>query len=291
MTALPKTVSAEAGPTEPLPSITPRKVNRVAGFFIFLAAYSFTCLSTIVCATTVFVMLPFTKNGESFFKVAKAWATGIMRVSGVRLEVHSEAPLPDGPVVFAGNHQSQIDILLFFMGLPRWFVFVAKKSIFSYPFLGWAIAAMQYIPVDRGNRAQAIKSLEAAALRVHEGLSVMVFPEGTRSGDGSVLPFKKGPFMLALHAGVPIVPVAIEGSLFVNPKRRWYFSPNTVRILIGAPIPTAGLKEGERDALIGAVRASVIRMHRRLGGLGGDERSHVAAAGLEGIGRAAEAER
>ena len=176
-----------------------------------------------------------------------------------------------------------------FVGLPRRFVFVAKRAVFRYPFLGWSMTVMKFIPVDRSNREAAIRSLEAAAVRIRGGLNVTVFPEGTRSFDGSILPFKKGPFMLAMHAGVPVVPVAIEGSLGVNPKHQWYLCPNRIRILVGPAVPVTGNTAAERDALIATVRSHIIRMDRRLGGPGGDERSHVAAAGLEGIGRVEEA--
>ena len=167
-------------------------------------------------------------------------------------------------------------------------MFIAKKSVFRYPFIGWHISVQGYIPVNRSNRERSIKSMEAAGARIRSGISVCVFPEGTRSKDGSILPFKKGPFMVAIAAGVPIVPVAIEGALDVNPKRTWYVCPNTVRILLGPPIETAGIGEGERDQLIRHVRSEVIRLHRRIGGLGGDEKNAIAAAGVEGIGRAAD---
>jgi 1-acyl-sn-glycerol-3-phosphate acyltransferase len=281
-------IEPPSGPTEPLPPLRPKRWNRAIGFAFFLFGYAFACFWTIVCASTVFVVMLFSRDGQLFFRISRSWASTVLKVAGVSVETHLEGPLPEGPVVFVCNHQSTMDILALFVGLPRWFVFVAKKSIFSYPFLGWAIKAMQYISVNRGNREAAIKSLEAAAVRIRGGLSVTVFPEGTRSSDGSILPFKKGPFMLALHAGVPIVPVAIEGSLLVNPKRRMYLCPNTIRILVGPPIPTAGLGEADRDALIAAVRSNVVRMNRRLGGPGGDETTHVAARGFEGIGRAAD---
>lgn len=273
--------------TDPLPPVPVRAWHKAVGAVFFLTAFSFTCLWTIVCATAVFVVVPFSRTGELLSRITVGWAAGILGVAGMKVETHQEAPLPDGPVVFACNHQSQFDILALFVGLPRRFVFVAKKSVFRYPFLGWGIRAMRFIPVDRSNRAAAIRSLEEAAQRVRRGLSVSVFPEGTRSFDGSILPFKKGPFMLALHAGVPIVPVAIEGSLHANPKRRWYLCPSTIRILIGPPVPTEGLPAEQRDELIATVRRHIIRMNRRLGGPGGNEETHIAAAGFEGIGHTA----
>jgi 1-acyl-sn-glycerol-3-phosphate acyltransferase len=173
------------------------------------------------------------------------------------------------------------------VGLGRPFVYVAKNTLFRVPFLGWHLATAGFIPVDRRNHAAALQSLQKGADVIRSGTSVTFYAEGTRSTDGSILPFKKGPFVFAMQAGVPVVPVAIEGSLNANPKGSLYVCPNTIRIVIGAAIPTAGLSETDRDVLISRTRASVIRQHRRAGGLGGDEGVHVAASGFDGIGHGA----
>jgi 1-acyl-sn-glycerol-3-phosphate acyltransferase len=271
--------------TDPLPPLAIQHWNRVAGLLFFLWAMTLTSAWTVICATTVFVLVPFAPGPDVFFRVSRAWAAGILRFARVKTEIHIESPVPEGPVVFVCNHQSIIDIVALFVRLPRPFVFVAKKQVFRFPFLGQAITAMHYISVDRNDHANAVASLQAAALRIRSGLTTTLFPEGTRSLDGQILPFKKGPFMLALQAQVPIVPVAIEGSKHVTPKRQWYLCPNTVRILIGPAVPVAGLGESDRDALIATVRTQIIRMDRRLGGVGGDETTHIAARGWEGLGR------
>jgi 1-acyl-sn-glycerol-3-phosphate acyltransferase len=280
--------SAANGTTEPLPRVPVRHWNRFLGALWYTFVFSFACVLTILCAVSVLCLIPFTREGLVLWRITVFWARTILRACGVKVEVIQEAPLPSGPVIFLSNHQSTLDILALFVGLPRRFVFVAKKVVFSYPFLGWAINAMRYIPVDRSNREAAIRSLAAAGERIRGGLTVTAFPEGTRSKDGSVLPFKKGPFMLALQAKVPVVPVAVEGSQHVNPKNKWYLCPNTIRICIGAPIPTAHLTESDRNALIVAVRSNVVRMNQRMHGPGGDETHHIAAAGFEGVGKAAD---
>src|SRR5947209_8013593 len=125
----------------------------------------------------------------------------------VMLEHESGAVLPEGGFVFAANHQGVLDILALFVALrERPFVFAAKRVLFSVPFISWHLRAAGYVEVDRDNPARAIASMKAAAARVRQGLVVTVYPEGTRSADGSVLPFKKGAFHLALEAQVPIVP-------------------------------------------------------------------------------------
>lgn len=278
------------GPVEWLAPVPIRQWPKVLGALFFVWALTATCLSTVLFSILSFVVMPFDRGGTRVWWVTRSWSQTVMWISGGTVAVAFERPLPTTPVIFVCNHQSAFDILALFLGLGRRFVFIAKKSVFRYPFLGWHIKAAGYISVDRGDREASIRSLEAAGAKIRNGVSVTVFPEGTRSKDGSILPFKKGPFMVALKAGVPLVPVAIEGSLQLNPKRRWYVCPNTIRILVGPPIATAGLLEADRDALMERVRRNVLRLHRRLGGLGGDETNHIAAAGLEGIGRAVDGE-
>lgn len=279
--------SASESPADPLPARSIRRWSRTAGFLFFVWVLLLTSVATVVDATISFLVMFGPGGRERLWWITRAWSRHLLAIAGVKVETTYEHALPDGPVIFVANHQGNYDICAMFLGLDRRFVFAAKKSVFRYPFLGWSIRAAGYIEVDRGNRGAAIRSLEAAGEKVRAGTSVAFYAEGTRSSDGSILPFKKGPFMYALKAGVPIIPVALEGSLQVNPKRTWYVCPNTIRILVGPPIPTAGLSEAERDTLIARVRGHVIRQHRRLGGLGGDEHHHIAAAGLEGIGRPA----
>lgn len=275
---------APTGSTEPLPALEVRRWSRVAGFAFFAWAITAASALTVVCALLALSFMWFIPGFA--WSMPRFWAASLLFVSGVKVETTYEQPLPEGPVIFISNHQGNFDILSLFVGLGRPFVFVAKKSVFRYPFLGWYITAAKYISVDRGDRGQSIRSLERAGDKIREGTSVAVFAEGTRSADGSILPFKKGAFMVAMKARVPLVPVAIEGSLQVNPKRRWYVCPNTIRILVGPAYPMAQVGEQGRDQVMHDLRSTVIRLHRRLGGLGGDEANAIAAAGLEGIARA-----
>lgn len=275
-----------APPAESLQAPSIRRWPRIFGFLFFVWGLFGVSIVSVVTVTSAFLGMPFDAEGNWAWLCTLGWAVGNLLVTGVSVDSRWETPLPEGPCIFVCNHQGTFDILALFVGLPRRFVFIAKKSVFRYPFIGWHIAAQGYISVDRSNRERSIRSMEVAGERIRSGISVCVFPEGTRSADGSILPFKKGPFMVALQAGVPIIPVAIEGSLNVHAKRAWQVYPNTVRILLGPPVPTAGLKDADRDDLIRRVRGEVIRLHRRLGGLGGDERNAIAAAGVEGIGHA-----
>ena len=266
------------GPVEPLPPVVVRRWPRPVGFLFFVWMLLTGSVVTVLCALGGLLTMWAVPAMARI--MPRVWSRTVLALGGIRLRTDFEAALPAGPVIFIGNHQSMFDILALFAGLSlrRPFVFVAKKSIFSIPFLGWFVRAAGYIPVDRGDRDSAIRSLEMAGARVRAGTSVMVFAEGTRSHDGRVLPFKKGPFHVAMQARVPIVPLAIEGALQVSPKRRWYVCPNTIRVLVGAPIDLSEVTEADRDALIRTVRTQVIRLHRRLGGAGGDLDNAVATS-------------
>jgi 1-acyl-sn-glycerol-3-phosphate acyltransferase len=153
------------------------------------------------------------------------------------------------------------------------------------PLVGWYLWLAGHVFVNRANRASAISSLEKAAQKIRGGTSIFLYPEGTRSEDGSVLPFKKGPFALALKARVHVVPVTIEGSATLMPKSTWRITPGPIKVRIGKPIDTRAFAEDDREGLIKAVRDVIIADSRAMGGKGGDADNAVAASGVEGIGR------
>jgi 1-acyl-sn-glycerol-3-phosphate acyltransferase len=168
---------------------------------------------------------------------AGLWGRLILAAAGVRVEEEGlEHAARPGPCVFACNHQSNADIWVVARSVPRSTKFVSKESLFSVPFMGWAMRRAGFIPIDRGNRKRAIRSLGSAVERIRGGCSVIVFPEGTRSRDGRLQPFKKGPFHLAAQAGVPLVPVVIEGSFELLPPGSWRLRSGTIRLRFLPPI-------------------------------------------------------
>jgi len=207
----------------------------------------------------------------------RLWSPSCLWLSGCRRLAAPFPALPEGPLIFASNHESALDIWVLVERLPRNVRFVAKKELFRIPIFGWYLRLGGHVPVDRGNRAQALGSLHAAAGLVRSGTSLIVFPEGTRSRDGRVQPFKKGPFALAQEAGVPVVPVAISGSGAVTPSGLIAVRPGTIRLAAGEPVDPS--QYPERLALLSAVRERVIALHQSLGGLGGDTTHHVAEPG------------
>jgi 1-acyl-sn-glycerol-3-phosphate acyltransferase len=197
------------------------------------------------------------------------WSTGLFTACGVRVQVEGLEQIDfTKPHVFVVNHQSMIDIPAMFVALPVNLHFVAKKELLSVPFLGWYMRAAGMIPVDRANGPAAVETLRRSAARVAGGESVLAFAEGTRSRTGVITPFKKGAFMLALQAGVPVVPVAIEGARKALPPDGFAVRPELIRVRVGAPMPTAGLGADARDALMEEAHRRVVSMNVALGGLG-----------------------
>jgi len=240
--------------------------------------------ASVTMAIFFFLGLPemlFLGRGELCIWFARyAWSPSILRLAGITLEVTS-ATLPPGPLVFASNHESALDICILLACVPRSIRFVAKQELFRLPVFGWYLSKGGHVPVDRTNRTRAVESLRAAARKVRDGTSLIVFPEGTRSRDGLVHPFKKGPFVLAVEAGAPVVPVAIYGAGRLNPKSAIAAVPGLVRVRFCDAIwPRHAASATD---LLSEVRRRVIEAHRALGGLGGDPDRAVAAPGREGV--------
>jgi len=199
------------------------------------------------------VLVALFDQGASF-RVSQVWARAILALYGVRVRTRRLAPLdPRAAYVILSNHRSQFDILAVVAGLEdlqlRW---VAKKELTRVPIFGWALKHTGHIIIDRSDPEQAIASLRAARAQMERGISVVLFPEGTRSAAGqALLPFKKGGFMLALETGFPIVPVVVRGSREILPRGSWRAAAGEIEVVVGAPIPVQGV---ERDELMGRVR-------------------------------------
>lgn len=180
----------------------------------------------------------------------RIWAPGLLTFAGARLEVEGLERIDFArPYFFVVNHQSQIDIAVIFRVLPAKLHFVVKEEMRAVPFLGWYVSAMEMIWVNRKERLRSVEGVRKASELLARGDCVVSFPEGTRSRDGRIRPFKTGVLVPAIEAGVPIVPVAIEGAARVLPAGGFRVRPGTIRVAIGQPIPTAGRGVGERRLL------------------------------------------
>jgi 1-acyl-sn-glycerol-3-phosphate acyltransferase len=198
------------------------------------------------------------KSGDLVFGLARLWSVVLLAVAGVKLELTMDAPLdPKRPYVFMANHASMVDIWALFIVIPTSFRFIAKKQLSYIPLFGWAMGAGRFIFIDRQNPVAARRSIQEAARRIRGGQSVVIFPEGTRTRDGTLRAFKKGGFHLAIDSGVDIVPIAIRGSRAVMPAGSPLIRAGRVNVEVGAPIPTAGLRPADREALVVAVRERI----------------------------------
>ncbi|HQU33765.1 MAG: hypothetical protein B7Z68_07690 [Acidobacteria bacterium 21-70-11] len=205
-------------------------------------------------------------RGDWTLAGARWWARGVLLGGFVRLRHEGRERVPRGePVVFMANHESWLDIPALLAAIPVQVRFLAKKSLFKVPFLGWAIAAMGFIPVDRENRREAVRSFEEAAARIRRGRSVLLFPEETRSMDGNLLRLQRGGFLIAIKAGIPIVPVGIEGAGRCLGKHNYLIRPGTVTVRFGDPIPTAGRGVTEKGVLMERVRVEMERLRGNSG--------------------------
>jgi 1-acyl-sn-glycerol-3-phosphate acyltransferase len=203
----------------------------------------------------------FDRSGDAVLWLARWWSRAVLACAGVRVRVHGHTALdPKQPYVVMPNHLSTVDIWAVLVAVPVPLRFIAKKQLGRIPIFGWAMRAGRFIFIDRQNASAARRSIEEAAVRVRAGCSVVIFPEGTRSRDGRLGPFKKGAFHLAIGAGAEIVPVAIRGSRAVMRAHSPLIYPGVVDIEIGDPIPTIGLGPADRDAILERVRGRMVEM-------------------------------
>ncbi len=196
------------------------------------------------------------------------WSPVLLWAGGARLEIDGlEHIKPNQPYIFVSNHQSSIDIPALFAAIPVSARFIAKHQLRYVPFIGWWMTLAGFIYVDRRDSRRAIASLSVAADRIRAGSSILAFAEGTRSDDCRVHPFKKGPFALAIAAGVPVVPITIEGSGRLMPKNSWVITPGPIRVSLGTPIhPEAA--NWNRETLRAMAHRVVVDRSIQLGGLG-----------------------
>jgi 1-acyl-sn-glycerol-3-phosphate acyltransferase len=201
--------------------------------YLFLAVF---IPLTFLFAASAILWTLLDKSGRAYALHARWWARIALAMAGVRVTVRGTEHIPAGPVIFMSNHQSSFDILALEANMPRRIFWIAKKELFDIPVFGPSMRRGGYIPLDRSDGRKALKSMDNAARIIREGKSVVMFPEGTRTKDGNLLPFKRGGFLLALRAGVPVMPVTINGSGRINPAGRIRLYRGAITITLHPPL-------------------------------------------------------
>ncbi|NWJ40530.1 MAG: 1-acyl-sn-glycerol-3-phosphate acyltransferase [Geothrix sp.] len=209
----------------------------------------------------ILLAVPFLGRRRAFFAIGPMFARGMAWFCHIPFTLKGWEHLPEDiregrqSVIFMSNHESQMDPPILVAALPVPAVYIAKKELKYMPFIGWAGWAAGVIFIDRGDRERAIRSIRDAATQIRGGKNVVIFPEGTRSRSGEMLPFKKGGFALALEAGVPIVPMATVGGFHVLSSGSVRIRPGRYALMVGEPVHPAGYPD--RDALMKEVRARI----------------------------------
>ena len=223
-----------------------------------LAAYVAVSLYVAVAAP-IGMALALTFKWKNLLYVLGHWGVSLgTSLAGIRTRVSGGEHLQPGQaVVFCSNHQSNIDPPILFQALHPRLHILFKRELTRLPLLGRAFQIGGFVPIDRSSREHSMAAIEQAAASLRSGNSFLTFPEGTRSRTGALLPFKRGPFLMALKAQVPVVPVAIQGGTASMKKGSPIVRPTTVSVRIGAPVETRGMDLADREKLADEIRARV----------------------------------
>jgi 1-acyl-sn-glycerol-3-phosphate acyltransferase len=217
-------------------------------------------LATLGLGFLAFITYPFDRKGRVVHCYARLWGKAALLANRVTVKVEGIENLRrEGPYIFMSNHQGSYDIFALLGHLPFQFKWLAKKELFSIPFFGWTMAAAGYISIDRKGTRETVDAMNEAAQKIRDGMSVVIFPEGSRSPDGTIQPFKKGGFTLAIKSKVPIVPIAIVGSREIMPKDKLTAMPGEIRMRMDQPIETEKDTLKDRKALMDKVREAITK--------------------------------
>jgi 1-acyl-sn-glycerol-3-phosphate acyltransferase len=198
-----------------------------------------------------------TRSADLMYWVGVKGLVFITRVAGMRVDVQGRENIPSGVCLFAANHTSNADAPAIVGAIPRRLAIFGRKSLFDIPIVGLAFRLAKFVPVDRGNREAALGSVKQAVEYIKTGSSFLVYPEGTRSPDGRMQRFKKGSFVMAIEAGVPIVPVACSGAHRIMKKNSLVIHPGRVTVRFGKPVDVSGYTVEQRNTLAQQVHDAV----------------------------------
>ena len=218
--------------------------------------------STLLLAPFVIVVALVNSHAPMVERLIRLWGRLLVRASGVDLSVDGLERLdPAKRYVLVPNHSSYLDIPCLMTALDTQPIrFMAKASLFKIPILGWGMLAAGFIPIDRGRTSKGKASFDLAAKRIRGGNTIVIFPEGGRSRERTMKPFKHGAFLLAMKAGLPLVPIAIRGTHDVLPATTLVIRPGLVTIIVGEPVDVSELSVRQKDHLVQRTRAAILEM-------------------------------
>lgn len=213
---------------------------------------------TALCGTCSLAASLFDRKGRLQHSIAQLWARGCVSIAGMRLSVRGGEILRAHPVaVYAANHTSYMDTPVIFATLPFQFRILAKRELWTMPFIGWHLNRSGQIPIDTTDAHSTLSSLGAGVKALRAGMPLFVFPEGSRTPDGTTQPFLSGAAFLAIRAQVPLIPIALSGVYDVLPIHTAHLYPGPVTLTVGEPISTAGLSIRQADELTARLRAAI----------------------------------
>jgi 1-acyl-sn-glycerol-3-phosphate acyltransferase len=218
----------------------------------FLAAWLYTLLCSSLCMLISLCGLP----RLGWLIAMHPWGNGSLKILGIRINITGNEHFV-GPALFLSNHQSLIDVVFLPAMMPRRSRWVAKKELQRVPFWGWAFGTSGAIFIDRKNPRAAIESIKEGLKVLPPDWSVVIFPEGTRSKDGRMLPFKKGALHIALQSRLPIVPIGIYGARHIVPKDKWLIRPGVVEVTAGPRLDPSHWTLENGDEHLAEMRAAV----------------------------------
>lgn len=240
-------------PPDPLPRSYRWRTN------LLQAPLFFFC--TGICGSMSLFASLWDKSGRVQHNIAQIWARGCVRISGAHLTIRGAENLGKQPVaVYAANHTSYMDTPVIFSTLPFQFRILAKKELWTMPFIGWYLNRSGQIPVDTVSGNATVSSLGGGVRALRAGMPLFVFPEGSRTPDGTIQPFLAGAAFLAIRAQVPLVPIALSGVYDLLPIHTRHFYPGDITLSVGEPISTAGMSVRQTEELNARLREAIGRL-------------------------------
>lgn len=222
-----------------------------------ILALLFFALYCVLVGLPVMLFTLLTGSKETLFRTGQFCGVCTLRIAGVRTRAEGLENIPAGTCLFAANHASNTDPPAIVGAIPRRVAILLKKSLLSIPIVGPAFRMGDFVAVDRENAEDALGSIQLAVQRARTGLSFLAFPEGTRSRDGRLQPFKQGVFRMAIQAGIPIVPVACAGAQKILPRDKFCIRPGEMVVRFCPPVDAAAFQPSEKAELARRVHAAI----------------------------------